>query len=217
MSVKQYVRIFGLVALVLIAGAALVIHAQSAEEDNTTLRFEVAEDGTRFVFDDLNLYEDGMPAYGSAFVTQGYIYPEGTLNGTNGVLANGEPEFPDLVLGEWTCYGWMIGEGAQTESGEWVISTQVYQFNDGSTIITDGFEIVDFEQPIARAITGGTGAYRGAAGELMQVLHGFTEQMGVNLSVEFQLDSLSPRAAASAASNSVAAVLQPWDSVSLGS
>ena len=151
--------------------------------------YQVAEDGTRFVFDDLNLLEDGMPGYGSAFVTQGYIYPEGTLNGTNGVLENGDPEFPDLVLGEWTCFGWMIGDGAHTTTGEWVISTQVYKFNDGSTIVTDGFEVVDFEVPVTRAITGGTGAYNGASGELEQVLHGFTEQMGVNLTVEFHLNN----------------------------
>jgi hypothetical protein len=127
-----------------------------------------------------------MPQYGTPFVTQGYIYPEGTLDGSNGVLPNGEPEFPDLVLGEWTCYGYMIGDGAHTTTGEWVISTQVYQFEDG-TIVTSGFELVDFEEPIARAITGGTGAYAGASGEQMQVLHGFTDQMGVNLTVEFDI------------------------------
>lgn len=182
----RFVRTFGLVALIVIAGAAL-INAQAGNEPEV-IAFEVAEDGTRFLFDDLNLHEDGMPAYGSAFVTQGYIYPVGTLNGSNGVLENGEPEFPDLVLGTWTCYGWMIGDGAHTTTGEWVVSTQVYKFNDGSTIITDGFELVDIDVPFTRAITGGTGEYRSARGELEQVLLGFTEQMGVNLSVEFHLD-----------------------------
>jgi hypothetical protein len=216
MSVKYLLRVFALLAVVVSIAAAIAISAQSADEEVHIMKFEVAEDGTRFAFDDLNLFEDGMPGYGSAFVTQGYIYPEGTLNGTNGALANGEPEFPDLVLGTWTCYGWMIGDGAHTETGEWVISTQVYQFNDGSTIVTDGFELVDFEQPFTRAVTGGTGAYRGAVGEMVQVLHGFTEQMGVNLTVEFQLDGAPAQASASAL-NSNAAVLQSWDSVSLGS
>jgi hypothetical protein len=113
----------------------------------------------------------------------------GTQNGTNGVLASGEPEFPDLVLGEWTCYGWMFGDGAHTTTGAWVVSTQIYQFEDGSTLITNGFEIADFETPVARAITGGTGEYSGVSGEMEQVLHGFTEQMGVNLTVEFDLKS----------------------------
>ena len=187
MSLKQFLRILGLLTLVI--AMVVVASAQTPETEEGVLQFEVAEDGGRFMFDDLNLHEDGMPAYGSAFVTQGYIYPVGTLNGTNGVLENGEPEFPDLVLGEWTCYGWMIGDGAHTQTGEWVVSTQVYQFDDGSTIITNGFEIADFEVPVMRAVTGGTGLYSGVTGEMSQILHGFTAQMGVNLTVDFQLDA----------------------------
>lgn len=186
---SRYLQVLGgLVIIVVLAVFSVVVGAQEAQEEMETLRFEVAEDGNRFVFDDLNLYEDGMPAYGSAFVTQGYIYPEGTLNGSNGVLENGEPEFPDKVLGVWTCYGWMIGEGARTETGEWVVSTQVYHFNDGSMLVTDGFELIDFDVPTSRAVSGGTGEYRGAAGEHIQTLIGFTEQMGVNLIVEFDLE-----------------------------
>ncbi len=188
MSRKQLSTLFGLVVIILSLSAVALVSAQSADEPMVT-QFEVAEDGNRFMFDNQNLFDDGMPAYGSAFVTQGYIYPVGTLNGSNGVLENGEPEFPELVQGEWTCYGWMIGDGARTETGEWVISTQVYQFNDGSTILTNGFEIVDFEEPVTRAITGGTGEYRSASGEMVQVLHGFTDTMGVNLTVDFQFDA----------------------------
>jgi hypothetical protein len=210
---SQYVRILGLIALLVITGAALV-NAQSADE-TPVMAFEVAEDGNRFMFDDLNLYEDGMPAYGSAFVTQGYIYPVGTLNGSNGVLGNGEAEFPDLVLGTWTCYGWMIGEGARTVTGEWVVSTQVYQFTDGSTLITDGFEIADFDKPVIRAVTGGTGAHRGASGEMEQILHGFTDQMGVNLSVEFYLNGPVVQANAGAQNTSLP-YLESWDSIVIG-
>jgi hypothetical protein len=215
MSLKLFSRVTGLV-LVILSMSVAAVGAQSDElqpdrtvpeipqwvsdrqqyeagfvyaPSQTVIEVEVAEDGNRFVFDDLNLFEDGMPGYGSAFVTQGYIYPVGTLNGSNGVLEDGTPEFPELVLGEWTCYGWMIGDGARTESGEWVISTQVYKFNDGSIVITDGFEIVDFDMPVTRAITGGTGEHRSASGVMVQILRGFTEQMGVNLSVEFQFDA----------------------------
>lgn len=187
MSRKSLINLL-ILTLLMLGAVSATIAAQSSEEAEP-LRFQVAEDGNRFKFDDLNLHEDGMPAYGSAFVTQGYIYPEGTLNGTNGVLENGEPEFPELVLGEWTCYGWMIGDGAHTTTGEWVVSTQIYQFEDGATIITNGFEIADFEVPVNRAVTGGTGEYSGVSGEMTQILHGFTAQMGVNLTVEFDLES----------------------------
>jgi hypothetical protein len=176
-----------MVVLLVVALAALAGYSAMAQSETEALRFDVAEDGNRFVFGQERLFDDGMPQYGTPFVTQGYIYPAGFLTGSNGVLANGEPEFPDEVLGEWTCYGYMIGDGAHTSTGEWVISTQVYQFEDGSTIVTDGFELVDFEAPVSRAITGGTGEYVGVSGEMVQVLHGFTEQMGVNLTVEFQI------------------------------
>ena len=78
-----------------------------------------------------------MPAYGNPFVTEGYIYPADTLDGTNGVLANGDPEFPDLVIGKWVCRGYMIGDGAHTETGVWVVSTQTYDLgeNPGDKIL----------------------------------------------------------------------------------
>ncbi len=173
-----------LVAIFSIAGvSATLAQDSSAEADAQIIEVEVAEDGTRFVFGTEQLHEDGMPAYGSPFVTQGYIYPVGTLNGSNGVLANGEPEFPELVIGEWTCYGWMIGEGGHATTGEWVVSTQIYAFED-NIIVTNGFELADLNVPVARAITGGTGEYSGARGQMQQTLLGFTEQMGVNLTVE---------------------------------
>jgi hypothetical protein len=174
------------------AGSTLVSQAAaSSEAADIPLRFEVAEDGTRFVFSKERLFEDGMPQYGTPFVTQGYLYPEGTLNGTNGVLADGKPEFPDQVIGEWTCYGWMIGDGGHTETGEWVVSTQIYKFDEahgGGILVTDGFELVDFNVPVARTITSGTGPLKDVAGEQVQTLLGFTEQMGVNLTVELQLN-----------------------------
>ena len=157
--------------------------------EDGTLRFDVAEDATRFIFADQPVHEDGMPAYGNAFVTQGYIYPEGTLDGTNGVLADGSPEFPDLVLGEWTCRGWFIGDGAHTTTGAWVITTQVYSFDD-AVLISDGYEIADIDVPSERAITGGTGPYATAGGEGEQILLGFNATEGVNL--RFTLDPVVP-------------------------
>ncbi len=68
--------------------------------------FEVAEDHTRFAFAPAPVFDDGMPAHGNPFVTQGYIYPAGTLSeGVSGTLEDGSPAFPDKVLGTWTCDG----------------------------------------------------------------------------------------------------------------
>lgn len=148
------------------------------------VKFDVAEDATRFVFDEAPVDEDGLPAYGNSFVTQGYIYPHGTLEDGNGVKANGEPQFPKKVIGEWTCRGWFIGEGASTKSGPWVSTTQLYDLGSKPgkvTLVSDGAEIADVGVPIRRAITGGTGPYSEAGGEASQKLLGFNESEGVNL------------------------------------
>lgn len=90
-----------------------------------TLRFDMAEDATRFVCAAQPAFEDGMPAYGNPFITQGYIYPEDTLGESNGVAEDGSPEFADDLLGEWTCRGWMVGDGMRTKTGPMVITTQL--------------------------------------------------------------------------------------------
>jgi hypothetical protein len=179
----------------LAGGAALAVAAGLAagtggavalETERPPQAFEVAENGLRFAFAAQPVHEDGMPAYGNPFVTEGYIYPPGTLSGSNGVLADGLPEFPDKVIGWWSCRGYMIGDGAHTTTGPWVISTQTYSFGTAFgkvMLVTEGFELADMGEPITRAITGGTGPFRAARGEQSQTLLGFTEQMGVNLRV----------------------------------
>jgi hypothetical protein len=159
-----------------------------------TIAVEVAEDGTRFAADEAPVFEDGLPAYGAAFVTQGYLYPVGTLAGSEhgGVMPDGSPEFPDDVIGEWTCWGYHVGDGANTESGPWVVSTQLFSFgeNDGQvTIVTHGYEMTanDASQgPFNRAITGGTGSYRTARGEQTQTFLGWNDSIGVQLSVQLR-------------------------------
>jgi hypothetical protein len=188
---KRWFALTALMVVVLAAFGGYVALAQSGNTANAeVMQFEVAEDGNRFAFDKSRVYEDGMPAHGSGFVTQGYIYPVGTLNGSNGVLADGTPEFPDKVIGEWACYGYMIGEAGHATTGEWVISTQVYKFTEeynNQIIVTNGYELADFNVPVSRAITGGTGTFNTVSGEQTQTLLGFTEQMGVNLTVEMHL------------------------------
>ncbi|HEX5165674.1 MAG TPA: hypothetical protein VFV93_09785 [Thermomicrobiales bacterium] len=152
----------------------------------TVVEFDISEDMTRFSFDADTTHEDGLPARGSAFITQGYLYPAGTLNGSNGVLPDGSPEFPELVLGEWTCYGYYVGDGAHTTTGAMVITTQVFNIGDGiggETIVTSGYEVADLNVAVARAITGGTGTYRNARGETSQQMLGLNATEGVVLRV----------------------------------
>jgi hypothetical protein len=166
------------VALVLALAAAIVAvsayaartgpEAAAAKSSTEVLRFDVAEDPTRFVFAPTPVDGDGLPAYGNYFITQGYLYPEGTLNGSDGVLPNGKHQFHDKVLGEWTCWGSHVGEGAKTKTGPIVVTTQLYQLGDRGgdrTVVTEGYELADVGVPVKRAITGGTGRFSSAAGD----------------------------------------------------
>ncbi len=180
------------------AATPQAISSLSAEEaiaaamtEDGVIRFEVAEDGTHFVYDPDLAHEDGMPAYGASFITRGYIYPAGTLTEGNGVNPDGSPEFPEKVLGEWICRGWMVGEGMRTTTGAMVITTQLYSFGDeqgSAMLVSDGHELADVGVEITRAITGGTGTFTGAGGEARQALLGLNATEGVNLQYELELD-----------------------------
>lgn len=164
------------------------------ETEIELLEVEVAEDVTKVVFDEGPVFEDGYPAHGNPFITQGYIYPKGTLDGTNGVIIDEEghavPEFPDKVIGTWVCYGRAIGDGAHAETGAWAVSTQVFQFNeayDNALLVTSGYESLELNAPVVRAITGGAGSYLAARGQATQELFGMTADMGVNLRFTIEL------------------------------
>ncbi|HMQ56328.1 MAG TPA: hypothetical protein PKE64_02430 [Anaerolineae bacterium] len=208
MTQKRSISFIALLAVLtaLVVGAIALALPALAENrvtpEPTIVTFDVAEDMNRFVWDKDTVHEDGMPAYGSAFYTEGWLYPAGTLDGTNGVIVNEdgtvEPEFPELVVGTWACYGYMIGDGARTETGPWVASTQIYNLGDQAgeeTIVTTGFELVDFNTNVERAVVGGTGQYAHASGELHQQLLGFNQSEGVVLRVEFDLQNVEETAA----------------------
>jgi hypothetical protein len=154
--------------------------------DGSLSAFDVAEDLSRFVYDESPVFDDGMPAYGNAFVTQGYVYPAGTLDGgVEGTTADGSPAFPDKVIGTWTCDGYYVGEGFRTETGTVVITRQVIVFDDGDLLITQGPELAETDVAIVRAVTGATGDYANAPAEIRQTLLGMSDGYGVRLQMEF--------------------------------
>ena len=157
--------------LVFSALAALALGAGKTK----TLGIDVACNAQSFVFQ--GPATEVGPDYGASFVVHGVIYPGGTFDaqGTgSGLLADGQAEFPELVIGTWTCRGWFIGEGMATESGPFVATTQIFDLDDdllgAGTVVTDGLELIDVDVPFTRAITGGTGDFkrRRARGEMTQ-------------------------------------------------
>lgn len=166
------------------------------DRKQTVFEVDVAEDMTRFLFDDAPLHEDGMPDGGNSFVTSGYLYPAGFLDTNEGVNADGSPAHPDKVIGTWTCRGFFLGEGAY-EEGIALNTVQTYMLYDApgyaadkldaNFIITQGFELMVPDIQVTRPITGTSGSMSGMFGEMDQVLEGFSAGGGVELSVVFDL------------------------------
>ncbi|MEZ4735099.1 MAG: hypothetical protein R3E79_49010 [Caldilineaceae bacterium] len=189
---RNLFALLALLVLVLSACAPIVAPAAAAsplamQEEAQILEFDVAEDMNRFIFDKDVVYDDGMPADGSSFITRGYLYELGTLTESNGVNPDGSPEFPEKVIGEWICQGYMINDAGHATGGVWVFSTQFFQLGDepgARTIVTTGYELADVGVAIARAITGGSGDYKTARGEATQTMLGLNATEGVNLRVQ---------------------------------
>lgn len=195
-------RIIMLVIGALVALAAISYPLASATvsaSSTKVVELDVAEDMTHFIFDKDVAYDDGLPADGSSFITRGYLYEAGTLDGGNGTrvtrdaagtIVKVEPEFPDKVIGEWICQGYMINEAGHAKKGVWVVSTQFFQFGNtpgAQTIVSQGYELADIGVAISRAITGGTGDYADARGAGDQTLLGFNQSEGVNLRVKLNV------------------------------
>lgn len=174
--------------------AALAVAISTAAQSGEPMKeFDVAEDLSRFVFAAAPVHDDGMPAFGNAFVTQGYIYPAGTLDGgVEGTKPDGSPAWPDLVLGTWTCDGFFVGDGGYTTTGNMVITRQVFEFSDGSIIVTHGPELADVDVAILRPITGATGDYRNAGDVMEQTLLGMSDGYGVRF--QFEIDPTGQQA-----------------------
>ncbi len=180
-------------AIAVVTLAAIGVAATSAASDGgggsaepESIEIEIAEDAARFAFDEAPVFDDGMPGYGNQFATQGFIYEPGTLALGGGVKPDGSATHPDRVLGTWICEGVLLGDGAHTETGPWVASTQIYDFGDfdgDDIVITHGVETPEIGSPVDRAVIGGTGEHAGAAGIQSQVLQGFSTSGGVKLTV----------------------------------
>lgn len=182
------------ILLLLFLGSTVQADTEQAsfEAKSSIFKFDVVENVARFAFDDAPVFGDGFPDYGNSFVTQGYIYPNGFLDEHEGVFANGDPAYPNKVIGVWTCRGFFIGDGAHTLTGPIVITTQTYDFFDkpgyesgrystDRLIISEGYELADLNRQFSRPITGGTGPFSRIRGVALQTLLGFNPYMGVRL------------------------------------
>lgn len=155
------------------------------------------------------------PYYGASFVVQGTIYPAGTLSSlglNSGLFPDGRAEFPDLVVGNWICRGWFVGDsdgdgfitpddenargGIFTPTGKFVATTQIYDLDlespGSQTLVSDGVELIDLNTPFTRAVTGGSGRFRSAKGQVIQTAVGVNATGLFNFEFNFQVSPRRP-------------------------
>ena len=125
---------------------------------------------------------DTQPERGSFFVTEGNIFPAGTIEGDGATF---DPNSTGAV-GRWFCRGTHLVSATEFPTSARAVHTaQLYLFPDESrSLATDG---VEGNVPVQRALTGGTGPFKGYVGEQRQEMLGFNATGGVNLRVTFIL------------------------------
>ena len=147
---------------------------------------DVAEDFSLFVPTKVKP-EDTQPERGAFFVTEGRIFPAGTIP------KGGTPEAPNSFdpngagsIGTWFCRGTHLVSGALFPVTARAVHTgQLYLLsNEARSLTTEG---VEGAGATVRAVTGGTGPFLGYVGEQRQELLGFNASGGVNLRVTFIL------------------------------
>jgi hypothetical protein len=143
---------------------------------------DVAEDFTQF---DPTFVkpEHTQPERGSFFITQGRIFPVGTIEGDG---ADFDPNRTGHI-GIWYCRGTHLVAGNEIPAAPlWVDTAQLYVIGrqGREQLATEG---VEGGGTVTRIVTGGTGNYAGWVGEQRQTFLGFNQTGGVNLRVTFIL------------------------------
>lgn len=188
-------------------GATPAVNAYSDHDEKKKLRIDISCDANTIRFEgphgpnpDNPVGDPGPhPYYGASFVVQGVIYKKGTLaDPASGLMPDGTPEFPERVIGRWICRGWFIGDsnddargGIFTPTGPFVATTQIYNLDEKNAgdklLISDGVELIDLNVPFKRPVTGGTGVYKKARGQVTQTAIGANQTGLFNFTFNFKL------------------------------
>jgi hypothetical protein len=194
---RSLLNSIGLMAGSSLAAQALTESAHAASPSLTTreLSFDVACNGITFSALGPTINNDGRrPAAGAPFFLEGIIYQIGTLTASNGLSANGVPEFPDLRIGTWYCRGYFIKEAAASTQGPFVVTTHMYDLSidmaGKTSLISEGIEQAALNTPFLRALTGGTGVYNSASGQVEQTVIGSNATRFANLRFNFKLNGV---------------------------
>jgi hypothetical protein len=165
-------------------------HAQESAGDRGSRRREpivftvdVAEDLAGKFVPTFVKPTDTQPERGSFFITEGRVFPAGTIQGDG---ANFDP-YQRGHTGVWFCRGTHLVAANEIPAAPlWVDSVQLYVLGRQAKeqLSTEGIE---GNGTVTRIVTGGTGNFAGWTGEQKQTFLGFNQTGGVNLRVTFIL------------------------------
>ncbi len=145
---------------------------------------DVAEDLNGKFVPTLVRPEDTQPERGSFYVTQGRVFPAGTIEGDG---ADFDPNRSGHV-GIWISRGTHLVAASEIPQAEtwWVHTAQLYILGrqGKEQIATEGVEGIG---TVSRIVNGGTGNYVGWVGEQRQTFLGSNATGGANLRVTFVL------------------------------
>lgn len=152
----------------------------SMNQETIEFMVDVSEDMDRYV--EHNVAPGEEPVRGSYFVTQGNIFPAGTIPGAGEQF---DPNSPGSQ-GTWFCKGVFLVRGSVMDKEPMaVLSDQFFLMPDDkrsiATVGTEGNGVA------MRTVVGGTGPYAGYVGEQRQQFLGFNKTGGVNLRVTITL------------------------------
>lgn len=154
--------------------------AQPALAETLRVTVDVAEDFAKFI--PTLLPGTTIPTRGAFFVTEGHVFPGGTIKGDGATFDPNQRG----ALGTWLCRGTHLVDASAIPAAEiWVATTQNYLFpDDRLSLATEGRE---GSGAVVRTVVGGTGMLRYYVGEQRQQFLGFNSTGGVNLRVTFVL------------------------------
>jgi hypothetical protein len=124
------------------------------------------------------------PNRGTPFIVNGNVFPGGTLQEGAG---QGDPNMSGSIA-SWICKGIFTSDLGTDDIG--FNTTQMFKFNgDTDAIWTEGLEAGLGKAPVTthRMILGGTGKYRGAQGEVVQVSLGTNVSGTPNIRMTFKI------------------------------
>jgi hypothetical protein len=169
---------------------APVVHADDAARDRPSrsaepivFTIDVAEDLAGKFVPTLVKPEHTQPERGSFFVTEGRVFPEGTIQGDGATF---DP-YQRGHIGIWICRGTHLVSASEIPAAAlWVSSAQLFVLGrqGKEQLSTEGIE---GSGAVTRIVTGGAGNYAGWTGEQKQTFLGFNPTGGVNLRVTFIL------------------------------